>query len=73
MTAVLSGRRPDEVPTRVLDLGTIKWLVSPDLDPGATLSSPSTSVADQPIRRGFEWQPRNQACAHPQHPTCLRT
>ena len=36
--AALSGRRPDEVPTRVLDWGTIKWLVSPDLDPGAGLT-----------------------------------
>jgi oxalate decarboxylase/phosphoglucose isomerase-like protein (cupin superfamily) len=39
MTATLSGRRPDEVPTRVLDWGTIKWLVSPDLDPGAGLTT----------------------------------
>ncbi len=27
-------RRPDEVPTRVLDWGTIKWLVSPISTPG---------------------------------------
>src|SRR4029079_17546872 len=34
-----SGLRTDEVPTRVLDWGTIKWLVSPDLDPGAGLTT----------------------------------
>jgi oxalate decarboxylase/phosphoglucose isomerase-like protein (cupin superfamily) len=39
MTAALSGRRPAEVPTRVLDWGTIKWLVSPDLDAGACLTT----------------------------------
>ena len=27
-----SGRRPDDVPTRVFDWGTIKWLVTPHLD-----------------------------------------
>ena len=33
MTATAqSGRRPDEVPTRVFDWGTIKWLVTPHLD-----------------------------------------
>ena len=31
----LYGRRPDEVSTRVFDWGTIKWLVTPHLDPGA--------------------------------------
>jgi oxalate decarboxylase/phosphoglucose isomerase-like protein (cupin superfamily) len=39
MTAALTGRRPDEVPTRVLDWGTIKWLVTPHLDPGAGLTT----------------------------------
>ena len=35
MSEVSTGRRPDEVPTRVLDWGTIKWLVTPHLDKGA--------------------------------------
>jgi len=34
-----TGRLPDEVATRVLDWGTIKWLVSPDLDAGAQLTT----------------------------------
>jgi oxalate decarboxylase/phosphoglucose isomerase-like protein (cupin superfamily) len=33
------GRRPDEVPTRVFDWGTIKWLVTPHLDEGAGLTT----------------------------------
>jgi oxalate decarboxylase/phosphoglucose isomerase-like protein (cupin superfamily) len=32
-------RRPDDVETRVLDWGTIKWLVTPDLDEGAGLTT----------------------------------
>jgi len=32
------GRRPDDVETRVLDWGTIKWLVTPHLDAGAGLT-----------------------------------
>ena len=35
----LTGRRPDEVPTRVFDWGTIKWLVTPHLDEGAGLTT----------------------------------
>jgi quercetin dioxygenase-like cupin family protein len=31
-------RKPDDVETRVLDWGTIKWLVSPQLDQGAGLT-----------------------------------
>ena len=31
-------RKPDDVETRVLDWGTIKWLVSPQLDRGAGLT-----------------------------------
>lgn len=31
-TPATAGRRPDEVPTRVFDWGTIKWLVTPHLD-----------------------------------------
>jgi len=30
--------RPDDVPTRVLDWGTIKWLVSPETDPGTGIT-----------------------------------
>ncbi|MGO3886603.1 MAG: cupin domain-containing protein [Mycetocola sp.] len=33
-----TGRRPDDVPTRVFDWGTIKWLVAPSLDSGAELT-----------------------------------
>jgi len=32
ITSAQAGRRPDEVPTRVFDWGTIKWLVTPHLD-----------------------------------------
>lgn len=32
-------RRPDDVETRTFDWGTIKWLVSPDLDSGAGLTT----------------------------------
>jgi oxalate decarboxylase/phosphoglucose isomerase-like protein (cupin superfamily) len=32
------GRRPDDVETRVLDWGTIKWLVTPHLDVGVGLT-----------------------------------
>jgi oxalate decarboxylase/phosphoglucose isomerase-like protein (cupin superfamily) len=39
MSTALSGRRPDEVPTRVFDWGTIKWLVTPHLDQGAGLTT----------------------------------
>jgi uncharacterized RmlC-like cupin family protein len=49
MTGTLSGRRPDEVPTRVLDWGTIKWLVSPDLDPGAGLTTGEVIVYDEEV------------------------
>lgn len=33
------GRRPDEVPTRTFDWGSIKWLVTPHLDQGAGLTT----------------------------------
>jgi oxalate decarboxylase/phosphoglucose isomerase-like protein (cupin superfamily) len=39
MPTTVNGRRPDEVPTRVLDWGTIKWLVTPQLDDGAGLTT----------------------------------
>jgi len=32
-------RKPDDVETRVLDWGTIKWLVTPDLDEGVGLTT----------------------------------
>ena len=32
------ARKPDDVETRALDWGTIKWLVSPELDRGAGLT-----------------------------------
>jgi len=32
MADASSGRRPDEVETRVFDWGTIKWLITPNLD-----------------------------------------
>lgn len=35
----MSGRRPEDVPTRVFDWGTIKWLVTPHLDEGAGLTT----------------------------------
>ncbi|WP_203861587.1 cupin domain-containing protein [Plantactinospora mayteni] len=35
----MRGRRPDEVPTRTFDWGTIKWLVTPHLDEGAGLTT----------------------------------
>jgi quercetin dioxygenase-like cupin family protein len=34
-----NGRRPDDVPTRVFDWGTIKWLVTPNLDEGVGLTT----------------------------------
>jgi oxalate decarboxylase/phosphoglucose isomerase-like protein (cupin superfamily) len=39
MTTAFTGRQPDDVSTRVFDWGTIKWLVSPHLDPGAGLTT----------------------------------
>lgn len=33
------GRKPDEVPTRTFDWGTIKWLVTPHLDKGAGITT----------------------------------
>jgi quercetin dioxygenase-like cupin family protein len=39
MTTISAGRRPEEVPTRVFDWGTIKWLVTPHLDEGAGLTT----------------------------------
>lgn len=33
------SRTPDDVPTRVFDWGTIKWLVTPHLDAGAGLTT----------------------------------
>jgi oxalate decarboxylase/phosphoglucose isomerase-like protein (cupin superfamily) len=39
MTVEYTGRRPDEVRTRVFDWGTIKWLVTPHLDKGAGLTT----------------------------------
>ena len=38
-TSAQQGRRPDEVPTRTFDWGTIKWLVTPHLDEGAGLTT----------------------------------
>ena len=37
-TSAQAGRRPDEVPTRTFEWGTIKWLVTPHLDEGAGLT-----------------------------------
>lgn len=37
-TSAQAGRRPDEVPTRTFDWGSIKWLVTPHLDEGAGLT-----------------------------------
>lgn len=34
-----TGRRPDQVPTRTFDWGTIKWLVTPHLDEGVGLTT----------------------------------
>lgn len=39
MTTISAGRRPEQVPTRVFDWGTIKWLVTPHLDEGAGLTT----------------------------------
>jgi oxalate decarboxylase/phosphoglucose isomerase-like protein (cupin superfamily) len=39
MSTATTGRRPDDVPTRVFDWGTIKWLVTPHLDQGAGLTT----------------------------------
>ncbi|WP_033339712.1 cupin domain-containing protein [Catenuloplanes japonicus] len=40
MAETMTGlRRPDEVPTRTFDWGTIKWLVTPHLDAGAGLTT----------------------------------
>ena len=39
MTTEVTARRPDDVPTRVFDWGTIKWLVTPHLDAGAGLTT----------------------------------
>ena len=33
------SRKPDDVPTRAFDWGTIKWLVTPHLDEGAGLTT----------------------------------
>jgi oxalate decarboxylase/phosphoglucose isomerase-like protein (cupin superfamily) len=33
------GRRPADVPTRVFDWGTIKWLVTPNLDEGIGITT----------------------------------
>ncbi|WP_238005432.1 cupin domain-containing protein [Dactylosporangium sp. AC04546] len=39
MSIDVTARRPDDVPTRVFDWGTIKWLVTPHLDEGADLTT----------------------------------
>jgi len=39
MTSAVTQRRPDELPTRTFDWGTIKWLVTPHLDQGAGLTT----------------------------------
>jgi oxalate decarboxylase/phosphoglucose isomerase-like protein (cupin superfamily) len=39
MSTAVTRRRPDEVPTRTFDWGTIKWLVTPHLDQGAGLTT----------------------------------
>ncbi len=41
-------RKPDDVETRVLDWGTIKWLVTPDLDEGAGLTTGEVIVYPEP-------------------------
>lgn len=33
------ANKPEDLATRVLDWGTIKWLVSPDIDEGASLTA----------------------------------
>jgi oxalate decarboxylase/phosphoglucose isomerase-like protein (cupin superfamily) len=38
-TEATAGRRPDEVATRSFDWGTIKWLVTPHLEPGIGLTT----------------------------------
>lgn len=35
----MAHRRPDDVPTRTFDWGSIKWLVTPHLDDGALLTT----------------------------------
>lgn len=39
MTSAITQRRPDDLPTRTFDWGTIKWLVTPHLDEGAGMTT----------------------------------
>ena len=39
------ARRPDDIPTRVFDWGTIKWLVADDVGDEAGITVPQLSLA----------------------------
>ena len=66
-----TGRRPDELPTRVFDWGSVKWLITPNLDGPIGLTTGEVIVypgkghepAFAPRRRGGHLCHLRRGCA----------